>query len=288
MFKVIIYKDKITSTLWDDKTQAWLEIEILESEPLSKHFHKLVEIKEGVTVEDFMLHLEKHERDIDYCFAGYMDSIPLKLYLEDMRKEPVRGTDIKEIEMFWFGEILNEEISIIGAIRGWLFEEAAKEKGLNPDVPYGMEFTPISIWKKCPFVLNENIVINDFGEIEAMSETMVFDGFKSWSLHEVISNFLCDLTENGSPEDRDTIVSQMEGKKYDIHEVSQDKEQTEFWLGFLQAELNDSKAAMDKALEEENYESAAKLKTTIEIIGKEILELKKEAAKLNNKTKADE
>jgi len=287
MFKIIIYKNKLTSTSWDDITQSWLETEILATDSLTKYFHKIVEIKEDVTVEDFMYHLDKYEKDINYCFAGYMDSIPLKLYIEDMKKEPVKETDIKEVELFWFGEILNEELNILGAVRGWL-KDAAKDKGLNVEVPYGLEFTPLNTWKHCPLILNENIVINDFGDIEAMTKNVVFDGFKVWTLHDVISNFLCDLTENGSPEERDALVNQIENKKYNIHEVAQDAEQTEFWLGFLQAELEDSKMLMEKALDEENYEEAARLKTTIEILTKEIIDLKKEAALKNNKTKADE
>lgn len=288
MFKIIIYKDKITSTSWDDITQSWLETEVLATDSLPQYFHKVVEIKEDVTVEHFMFHLEKYEKDIDYCFAGYMGGFPLKLYIEDMKKEPLRDTDIKEIELFWFGEILNEELNILGAIRGWLNEESAKEKGLNYEVPYGMEFTPLNTWKHCPLLLNENITINDFGDIEAITKNIIFDGFKVWTLHDVISNFLCDLTENGTPEERDALVNQIENKKYNVHEVAQDKEQTEFWLGFLQAELTDSRVLMDKALDEENYEEAARLKSTIEILTKEILELKKEVAIKNNKTKADE
>ncbi len=284
MFKVVLYKDKITSTTWDEKNQTWNEYDISkESGHFTKYFNRVVEIKEDVTVEDFMLHLERYEVDIDYCFAGYTNGIPLRLYLDEMKKEPEGEVDLEIIELYWVGEILEEDLVVAGVLRGWLDEIKAKESGRNLDMPNDtVDCMPINIWKNCKLELNENILIRDLGEIKEIKETLLFDGFYKWTLHEVISNFLSELTASGSPEERNKLMAQIVDKTTNLPELSKDKEQANFWLAVLESDLEDSRDDMNKALDDENYEKASKLKVSIATIEKEIELLKSEMKK--NKT----
>lgn len=277
MVKVIIYKDKITTTEWQEKEQNWVEYDISKLDAqFTKYFNRIVEIKEGVTVEDFMNHLEKYEPLIDLCFAGFMNDVPLRPFLDEMKEDVENKTDIEEVEMAWEGEILNEDMAIIGYLRGWLTDKKIEEIGQEFDVPHDLGLLPISVYKKCQLNLNENIVINDLGKIEDLKKIEVFDGFYSWTLHEVIANFLSDLTLNGSPEERNKLAEELQTKKFDVKEVSRNKDQAEFWLSFLQAELNDLNYAIGIATEEENYEQASKLKKDIDAVEAELKSLEKE------------
>ena len=114
MFRIIIYKDKITSTFWDEPSQGWIEFDIAKEDgQLTQYLNQPVEIQEDVTVEDFMKHLEKYEKVIDFCFAAYNHGNALRLYLDDMRaplsNNYKKDTSVTEIELCWFGEIIEEE-----------------------------------------------------------------------------------------------------------------------------------------------------------------------------------
>ncbi|TXI88444.1 MAG: hypothetical protein E6Q36_05640 [Chryseobacterium sp.] len=89
MLKLIIYKDKITTTKWEEELKDWTEHDISTlDQPITKYFDRYVHIKEDVTVEDFMRHLERYEKDIDFCFAGYNNDVPLRPFLDELSEEP--------------------------------------------------------------------------------------------------------------------------------------------------------------------------------------------------------
>jgi len=282
MFRTIIYKDKITSTIWEEENQEWLEYNIADNDgQFTQYFNQAVEIKEDVTVEDFMNHLEKYEKVIDFCFAAYNHGNDFRLYLEDMRAELSddykKDTKVSEIEMCWFGEIVDEELNIFGTFRGWIDEKTLIENGLESDGPYGMEFTPLSLWKNSLISLNENIIIIKHEDENSVEENVFFDGFKAWRLHDFISSFLHELTAYGSPKEREELVQKI--KDYDIKEVAKDKEKAKFWLDFLESELKNSKVDMSQAIENEDYEKASQLKKDISDLEKEIKELYEEIEK---------
>lgn len=285
MLKVIIYKDKITATKWDEDAKIWSEHDISKSDgPIVKYLNRMVEIKPDVTVEDFMLHLEKHETVIDYCFSDYMNDLSLRTFLDDMNKESIE-TDLEEVVLCWEGEIINEDLVIAGYLMAWMKEEKIKELGEEYDQPHDISFLSLQIWKKCKFSLSEGIVINDFGDISNISNMssinneIIFSGFYRWTLFDVISNFLGDLSINGSPEERDKLFAQMQTKEFDIKEVAKNIEQAEFWVAFLENELANLRALLSDSLDEEEYERVPKLKKDIASAEKEINELKEEIKK---------
>ena len=282
MFKLIIYKDKITSTFWDEESQTWMEYDIAKNDgQLTQYFNQPVEIKEDVTIEDFMIHLEKHEKVIDFCFSAYNHGNAFGLYLEDMRAklsdDYKKDTNVTEIEMCWFGEVIEEELTIFGTFRGWIDEKTSIENGLENVGPYGMEFTPLSLWKNSILSLNENLIIIKHEDENSVEEDVFFDGFKAWKLYDVISSFLHELTAYGSPEEREELMNKI--RQYDIKDVAKDKEKAKFWLDFLESELKNNKIDMSQAIENEDYERASKLKEAITSLEKEIKELYDEIEK---------
>lgn len=279
MLKVIIYKDKITATKWEDEAKLWIEYDISKTDgPIVKYLNRVVEVKPDVTVEDFMLHLEKHESVIDYCFSDYMNDLSLKTFLDDMNKESTE-TDLEEVVLCWEGEIINDDLVIVGYLMAWMKEEKIKELGDEYDQPHDISFISLGVWKKCKFSLNDGIMINDFGDMVNMKNDVIFSGIYRWTLFDVISNFLGDLSINGSPEERDKLFAQMKSKKIDIKEIAKNPEQSEFWIAFLENELENLKILLASSLDEEEYESVPKLKKDIVLAEKEIGELKEEIKK---------
>jgi len=279
MQKLTVYKDKLTVTKWEENNKSWAEYDISKLEgSIAKYFNKIVEVKSDVTIQDFINHLEKHESIIDYCFSDYLKDIPLRKFIDDMNKQEA-DTDFGEVELCWEGEIINDDLAIIGYLRAWLKDEKIKELGEEYEVPHDIALLPIHVWKTCKFILNENIIVNNLGEMSDLKKEIVFAGFYRWTLFEVISHFLEELCMNGAPEDRDKLYAEMEDKRYNLKEIVKSKEQSDLWLAFLGQELKDLNVMMDSALESEDYEKASKLKVDIEETKKELLELKEELKK---------
>lgn len=286
MLKIIIYKDKITATQFETELNDWIEYDITTlNQPLAKYFNRYVYIKEDVTVEDFMNHLERYEAEIDICFAGYNNEVPLRLFLEEMREEPKEGigSDYSDVELVWQGEILNNTIGIFGHLLAFLSEEKTNEVGEENATPINLNWLPINVWKHCKFTASDIIMINNLGTIDDLQDELFFEGYRHWTLFEIISNFLTDITFNGTPEQRNKIASQLANKDYDVKEVAKNQEQAAYWFSFLEAELEELQEKLNEALETEAYEDADKLKKDIDAVVKELEVLREEVERYNIK-----
>lgn len=282
MLKLIIYKDKITTTKWEEEKNDWTEHDITSlKEPITAYFDRNVEIKQDVTVEDFMNHLRKYEKDIDFCFYSFSDGIPLKLYFDEMDSPTDVAHDLGEVEMCWEGEILNDELMLFGYLRAYLTPEKIAEVGEMNNIPHDISFLPINVWKNCYFRFNEGILVHNLGEIDNINSELVFEGYKAWTFFDVLSNFIADITMNGTPEERNSKAESFVNKKYDVKEVAKDREQAQYWLDFLEEELKEMNEKMRETLENEEYENAEVLQKDINAVTEELKTLKEEVEKYN-------
>jgi hypothetical protein len=279
MLKLIIYKDKITTTQWESELNDWVEndIKILEG-PITKYFDRYVFIKDDVTVEDFMNHLEYYEKDIDFCFSGYNNDVPLRPFLDEMKEDVSEemSSDLGEIELVWQGEILNNTICLFGHILAFLSDEKIKELGEENDLPHDVSWLPINVWKHCKMSLNDIILINNLGTVEEITDELVYEGYHYWTFFDIVSNFLADITINGTPEERNKIATQIINKQYDVKEVAKNPEQATYWMSFLETELEEMKMHMEDAVDGEDYEKAEVIKKDMEAVEKELGSLRDE------------
>lgn len=279
MLKLIIYKDKITTTQWEPELNDWIENDIKTLDnPITKYFDRYVFIKDDVTVEDFMKHLEYYEKDIDFCFSGYNNDVPLRPFLDEMREEVSEemSSDLADIELVWQGEILNNTICVFGHILAFLSEDKLKEVGEENDLPHDVSWLPINVWKHCKMSLNDVILINNLGTVEDITDELVYEGYHYWTFFDIVSNFLADITINGTPEERNKIASQIVNKQYDVKEVAKNQEQATYWMSFLETELEEMKLTMEDAVDGEDYERAEIIKKDMESVEKELGDLREE------------
>lgn len=279
MEKIVIHKEKIIFNKWDEASKTWIEEDILNREgDIVRYLNKVTEFHPDLTIEDFMNHLRNYEAAIDYCFYDYTRGYPMKVFFEDMDQENTEQNDLGDVELAWEGEVMGEDLLLLGYLRAWPTEEKILELGPEYEVPYDVSFSSISSWKKCKFILNENMAILS-DDKEPINKELIFQGYYKWTLFEVISNFLIEISINGSPAERDALYAQMKDKKIDIKEVAKDKEKSDFWLMYLQNQIENFKLQKEKALDNEDYEVASKMKKEIEILEKEFKELQEEIKK---------
>lgn len=282
MQKIIIYKDKITLNQWESDKNDWVENDIKTlGGPITKHFSTYVIIKEDVTVEDFFNHLEYYEKDIDYCFSGYNNDVPLRLFLDEMRQEieDDKKGDFSDVELIWQGEILNNTFCLFGHVLAFLSDKKIEEIGEENNVPHDIGLLPINCWKDCLFYINEVVLINNLGTVDELTDELVFEGYHYWTLFEVISRFMSAISLNGTPEERNKLASQIVNKSYDVKEVAKNPDQANYWLTFLESELEELKISSSDAIESEEYERADVLKKDMESLESELKILKEEVKK---------
>ena len=282
MQKIIIYKDKITLNQWESDKNDWVENDIKTlGGPITKHFSTYVLIKDDVTVEDFFNHLEYYEKDIDYCFSGYNNDVPLRLFLDEMRQEieDDKKGDFSDVELIWQGEILNNTFCLFGHVLAFLSDKKIEEVGEDNNVPHDISLLPINCWKDCLFYANEVVLINNLGTVEELTDDLVFEGYHYWTLFDVISKFIAAISLNGTPEERNKLASQIVNKQYDVKEVAKNPDQANYWLTILESELEELKISSSNAIESEEYERAEVLKKDMESLESEIKILKEEVKK---------
>jgi len=282
MFKIKIHKDKITYNIFNEDSNKWEEqIDLDNSSMLSKYFNNEVEISEDVTFEDVMNILERFENDVNYCFAAYSQCIPLKTYLKEMRTDITHDLEIVQIELFRKGEISASEFSLNNSIRGFMSEESAERLGEEIDKPLSVDTYHVNALKKSKFYLNDNIVIVDYGNPSSSvnnEENMIFDGFASWTLHDLISTIMSVLTQNGTPSERDSVNV---GNNYNFNSISKNKEEIKMWIGLFEEELKDKRDNKEEAISCERYEDAHLINGQILDLKEKIKDLKKQLSEIS-------
>lgn len=286
MHLIKFYKDKITTFVFDDLREDFIETDINElCLPLNRHLSKFVDFEEGFTVKDFINHLNNNKKDIENIFSSYMNNVSLDEIYEEIlqEKEDDYLDDVNELEIVWETELfkdkeikeyfIHERISYIGVF----FDESVK----NEEEVYikSMNFMPMRNWKDLPISINRFIT---YQEINYNEKTNNFSkpknkltGLKSVSLFQLISGFLNEFTIYGSPKTQLEISKKINSKIEEMKESG--KESFEFSIPFDELEADELKnknslklleLELKKALEEEDYLRAKQIKEKLDKLKK--------------------
>lgn len=187
------------------------------------HLSEMVKIEDNFTLYDFFMMLEKDKNLISVLFSSYMSGVVLDPFIEEVKKDCLEEgkEEIHYLECSWSidqfdykefykkhkkekpifpDENLREpseedenEISI-----GVNFCGIGEFNGVNDG--YGIEFTPLYRLKHLPLKLNTKFEMFKPNQFDGKP---VAKGYMDFTLFEVISEILSEITFRGSPENRD-------------------------------------------------------------------------------------
>lgn len=260
-----IHKNKITNQEYNPKTEQLEDIDVTQ-DSLLNFLREEVELAEGVTPKDLIEHLYPEYKTIDICFHSWNSGHSLKTFYDWMNSHKRSASfTLKQIEMTWRGEIEKDGKIIV----------FADVYGSDPvGTHFGLDLSPISDWKDLPLVLNEKIIYEaqEVQEDGKIKNIVSLRGYKKWTLFELISEFLYELTWYGDPENQmrireetgDMLDTQL-SRNYEFEPLPELSKGAR-----LMVLLKEKKTRLQEALDIEDYEAAVKLREEIKSLKEEI------------------
>lgn len=261
-----IYKNKITNQEYNPKTEELEEIDV-SADSLLNYLREEVVLAEGVTPRDLVEHLYPEYKTLDICFHSWNSGHSLKIFYDWMNShKKSESFTLKQIEMTWRGEIENDGNIIV-------FADVYGSDAVGTH--FGLDLSPISDWKDLPLVLNEKIIY-EAQEVQSdgkIKNIVSLRGIKKWTLFDLISEFLYELTWYGNPENQmkireetgEMIDQQLQFRDYEFEPLPELSKGAR-----LMVMLKEKKSKLQEAVDEENYEAAVKLREEIKLLREEI------------------
>ena len=237
---VKVGKDVIT-VLSHDINGDPVTIDMAETPGITTYLSEVTIFDDGVTVKDFLEHLERYYEQIDLVFDGSLGRLPFAIFLEDA-KMPVSADDVFHCE---FIEIIRDvRIDEYG-----MFEQPVMQAAIGNNV-VSIELKPINQYINSELVLNPWYVIFNEDRTEELFKTV-----KPFTLFEVIHFFLNEISLHGAPSDRDQLYREIEPAL-----IQED----------LARQLDAAQQELDDAIEEEDYERGGKIRDRIKELKKRV------------------
>lgn len=204
-----------------------------EVESIVPYLTEPIEIDPNYTLGDLFVYLEKDEMVMDIIFGSCMGGFKLRPYIEEIKKDclPESREEMDCIECIWVAEQFDYKV---------FYEEHKNDKegiipGLGRDplrkpdkydindiniyidvsgtgyddegdlLSYAVEFTPLYRLKHLPIKLNTDFTMKDKNKIGNKDKNIV-EGRRSFTVLEVLSSILSEISFAGHPEDRDSIM----------------------------------------------------------------------------------
>lgn len=252
--KIILKKDGIFT-----KDGSEQELEDVSNIGLISFLNRGIEVDPDFTLGDLFKIIERHLDEYDLVFSSHLGRFPLKIYIDDINKEcPLDDREnMSYLEVYWSAEYFDHykfnkehpdgfsigdlkmppsepveepaEITIYAGFHGW--GEYNNDQINEQDKPqfggFAIEFTPLRKLKHLPLHLNKNFILYD----ESGEFKEIVKGEREFTVYDVISSILFEISFAGEPSERDKkweeIESDVENWKQKIEEDEKRKDENE-------------------------------------------------------------
>lgn len=224
MEKVIITSTKILFAKWNGTSEEWEEMDITKlDKPISWYMPHVIEVRQGVTIEDVLRVLGKFEDQVDTVYAGYMENCKLRDLLNEIDKEADNDlTDKLEcIEFYWNTNLIPLEDDVaefrlhrFASFRGIIPSGAEEdfeddEMSLILEEYYEMSIVALRNFKLVPIELNDLVQYIEPEDDTIMLEESILDCSEDWTFHDFVSCLLTELSIYGTPEEKEKLITEM-------------------------------------------------------------------------------
>ncbi len=193
---IIITSDTILlqSDYKDEKESELASICLLQEE---------VQLEKGVTFGRIMELIYRDADFIEKAFHISLGGFKLQPFIDDMMcdssipDDSNNGDALEALVLSWVADDFRNELEIYTDLSG----RAAEIKAPYYSEWYGVEFTPLSKLRDLPFELDTSFVIRNIEK--KIEEEKVFCSTLKFTVYDLISGILNEITFCGYPENRD-------------------------------------------------------------------------------------
>lgn len=181
------------------------------------YLNEVMDVDEDVTFEDFFEHIMRQKGKYSSVFTSHLGSYNLIQWEEEWNRIPgdnnCDGDDyeMQSVGICWHGESWNsegeDEITITSEFHGTgIDKKTKKEMGM------AVEFTPINDLKSYPFKLDTRLNVYSLQK----DSKILLSGKKDFTVYEVVSTVLYEISFAGSPDQRDSRMAKFKQMSEDI------------------------------------------------------------------------
>jgi len=219
----------------------------MEVKSIIPYLNEIINIDNDFTLRDFFYVVEREEVVMNVLFSSSLGHHSLRPFLDEIEKEciPESKEELSHIECIWVAEQFNYKIFYEkhkddedGLFKqlGGLREPDGDEKneidiyidvsGVGKDTEdmtgYAIEYTPLYRLEHLPIKLNKKFQIRDVNKM-GHNENNVVEGVREFSVFEVFSALLSEISFAGFPDERDQTLKET----IDIAEKNKRKQEGE-------------------------------------------------------------
>lgn len=180
------------------------------------YLNEVMDVEDDVTFEDFFEHIMRQKGKYSSVFTSHLGSYNLVQWEEEWNRISENSYDGDDYEMqsvglCWHGEYWNsngeDEITITSEFHGTgIDKKTKKEMGM------AVEFTPINELKSYPFKLDTQLNVYSLQK----DSKLLLSGKKDFTVYDVVSTVLYEISFAGSPEQRDARMVKFKQISEDI------------------------------------------------------------------------
>lgn len=172
-----------------------------------------LEIEEGATFKTFFNHIMKEKDKYSEIFVSHLGGYDLSMFEEEWRKPFVKEKNdgMESLEIFWYVDYDSEDGSVKEQPSFQGIGHSAEE-GLTP---YGIDFTPLNKLKNYPIKLNTEYKIEEY-TLRKRRPRKIFAGKKAFTVYDVISAVLYEITFYGGPQQRNEQLEELKRRADEV------------------------------------------------------------------------
>lgn len=251
-----ISKDEICISMHNTNTGRydWINIE-KTGKGLGFYLNDYVFLEWGLTFGELLNVLSKHTKAIDVCFESWSRGISFDSFVKECNVKTKKKADFDTISFYW-GFELDSNMTMTPLVEGLI---DTKDQHSH----FSLDFYGMNEMKDCKVVLRKDILIFLDGPVGEEGEDVdgeegenVIETRGEFTLHNLISSLLQEITTHGSPSERTELYTKIMA---DVEEMEEKAGGDEYRLGMYNRELSE-------ALEKEDYASAAEIRDRIRTI----------------------
>jgi hypothetical protein len=170
---------------------------------LSSFFGYFAEFDENITIKTFLEILGDFSDEINQVFNGYLNEIDFDLFLQETKILPIKPPAIDYIEIAWkVRMIAAADMTILDIIPNIL--GISLIQGSDSDVVTELDF--IRLRDICQFNICEQTALDIPND---RTYQIAVEAERRWTLFDIISGFLFEISKYGSPEDKQTMIDEL-------------------------------------------------------------------------------
>jgi len=158
-------------------------------------------LQDPITIEDttFGQFFEFIAREREFYQKVYNAALyghPLAPYIEEIAKPAGPVDQLKRVEVYWYAEIFDGELSLSPGFHGW-----GTWDGSDPNCPteggIAIEYSPLNEYKDVPFVLDDEMHLTELGGASTPGLKSIVKAKLPFKVQDVIEGILFEITWAG-------------------------------------------------------------------------------------------